>query len=89
MLVNLIHFMYLCICIFLYRLSLGAHSFFRSHSLLLFLSRSLPHSQVIVTMSHVSIEAEKIDLAVGEEQTQELARAIKEKYRGRKIIVGE
>ncbi len=45
--------------------------------------------EVIVTMSHVSIEAEKIDQAVADPETQALAKAIKEKYKGRKIIVGE
>ncbi len=45
--------------------------------------------EVIVTMSHVSIEAHHIDAAVQHEDTQRMCKEIKEKYKGRKIIVGE
>jgi trehalose 6-phosphate synthase/phosphatase len=43
---------------------------------------------VIVSMSHVSVEPARIIAAVNDPETQALAAAIRNKYLGRKIVVG-
>jgi len=43
--------------------------------------------EVILSMSHVSIEPDLIDRACKDPETLQMAAAIKEKHRGKKIIV--
>ena len=47
-----------------------------------------PHPQVIVSMSHVSIEPEQIDRWVNDPEVQAAAAALRAKHAGQKIIVG-
>jgi len=43
---------------------------------------------VIVTMSHVSVEPDKLDKLLALKEVQDRAAELREKYKGRKIIVG-
>jgi hypothetical protein len=45
--------------------------------------------EVIVTMSHVSIECAAIDAAVAHPETLALVKKYEEQYQGIKVIVGE
>lgn len=52
------------------------------------LTLNVQDREVIITMSHVSIETNRVDKVVNDPVTQEMAKAIKEKFRGRKIVLG-
>lgn len=52
------------------------------------LTLAVDDREVIVTMSHVSIETERFDVILNNPETAIKAQLIKDKYKGRKIILG-
>jgi trehalose 6-phosphate synthase/phosphatase len=44
--------------------------------------------EVLVTMSHVSIETSSLDPVINDLETIQLANSLKEKYKGKKVILG-
>jgi len=60
----------------------------RSHTRGGMLSLKVKDREVIVTMSHVSVEPETIDAAVSDPITQQLVENYRRKYAGKKIVVG-
>jgi trehalose 6-phosphate synthase/phosphatase len=52
------------------------------------LSIAVKDREVIVTMSHVSIETPRFDTQLLDAETQRAAEALREKYKGKKVILG-
>eukprot|EP01040_Poterioochromonas_malhamensis_P001718 gene1718-1823_t len=67
------------------RRTLGFRSHTRQGGML---TVSVKDREVIVTMSHVSVETDRLDIALASAETKALAEEYAKKYAGRKIIVG-